>query len=95
MFHEVIKDCDYLIPQHTPKGYKYTYWTFTLLYERKDVSWEEFRNKFNEFGGDGIYAAWKLSYQEDIMTKEAYKKAHSWTIFISKYDFINQFKPIT
>ena len=74
MFHEVIKDCDYLIPQHTPKGYKNTYWTFTLLYERKDVSWEEFRNKFNEFGGDGIYAAWKLSYQEDIMTKEAYKK---------------------
>ncbi len=74
MFHEVIKDCNYLTPQYTPKGYKNTYWTFTVLYERDDVSWEDFRNKFNELGGDGIYAAWKLSYQEDIMAKEAYKR---------------------
>jgi perosamine synthetase len=25
-----------------------------------------FRNKFMELGGDGIYAAWKLSYQEPM-----------------------------
>ena len=42
MFHEVIKDCNYLIPQYTPKGYKNTYWTFSLLYEREDISWSEF-----------------------------------------------------
>ena len=37
---------------------------------------QNFRDKFNEFGGDGIYAAWKLSYQEDIMSKGAYKELH-------------------
>ena len=28
---------------------------------------DEFRNKFVEMGGDGIYSAWKLSYQEPLL----------------------------
>jgi perosamine synthetase len=74
LFSEVIKNCDYLIPQHTPEGYLNSYWTFTLKYERDDVSWKDFRAKYVELGGDGIYAAWKLSYQEKVMATKAYKR---------------------
>ena len=28
------------------------------------ITWYDFRNKFKELGGDGIYAAWQLGYLE-------------------------------
>jgi perosamine synthetase len=28
------------------------------------IAWKEFTDKFRQFGGDNVYAAWKLSYQE-------------------------------
>lgn len=74
LYKEAIQGCDYLVPQHTPQGCLNTYWTFTVRYERKDVSWQDFRKKYIEFGGDGIYAAWALSYEETIMAEGHYKK---------------------
>ena len=74
MYQEVIKDCNYLIPQYTPEGYLNTYWSCAVKYERDDISWQDFRKKYVEFGGDGIYAAWVLSYEETLMFSEAYKK---------------------
>ena len=67
---EAMGGCDWLIPQKTPKGYTHSYYTFAARYEgeeKKGVSWYNFRNKFMEFGGDGIYAAWALVYNEPIM----------------------------
>jgi len=78
MYAEIIKDCDYLIPQKTPEGYKNTYWTYTVKYEHPDVSWQDFRKKYIEFGGDGIYAAWALSYEETLFSSEVYKKRCPW-----------------
>ena len=78
MYSEVIKDCDYLIPQKTPEGYVNTYWTYTVKYERNDVSWQDFRKKYVEFGGDGIYAAWALSYEETLFSSKVYKKRCPW-----------------
>lgn len=74
MYDKIIKDCDYLIPQQTPEGYVNTYWTYAVKYERNDVSWQDFRKKYVEFGGDGIYAAWALSYDETIISSGVYKK---------------------
>ncbi|MDR3491484.1 MAG: DegT/DnrJ/EryC1/StrS family aminotransferase [Gammaproteobacteria bacterium] len=74
LYNDVIRSCDYLIPQFTPKGYKNTYWTFTLSFENKDVSWTDFRKKFMELGGDGIYSAWALLYHETLVTSGAFKK---------------------
>tara|TARA_B100001093_G_scaffold374388_1_gene359385 strand:- start:6610 stop:7806 length:1197 start_codon:yes stop_codon:yes gene_type:complete len=74
LYLEAIGDCNYLIPQKTPKGYNNTYWTFTLKYENTKVLWVDFRKKYVEMGGDGIYAAWALLYHETIMQSEAYKK---------------------
>ena len=28
------------------------------------ITWHQFRDKYLELGGDGIYAAWKLTYME-------------------------------
>lgn len=68
-FAEVIDEtnCDWLIPQKMYPGSRSSYWTFAVRYvgnERHGASWREFRAKFIEFGGDGIYAAWQLSYNE-------------------------------
>ena len=74
MYQNVIKRCDYLIPQYTPEGYLNTYWAYTVKYERDDVSWHDFRKKYVKLGGDGIYAAWALSYEETLVASSAYKK---------------------
>jgi len=74
MFEKAVSNCDYFIPQHTPKNYLNTYWTYTVVYDNKNVSWQDFRKKYVEFGGDGIYAAWKLSYEETVMSSGEYKK---------------------
>jgi perosamine synthetase len=74
MYHEVVNECDYLIPQYTPHEYVNTYWCYTVKFERDDVSWSDFRKKYIENGGDGIYAAWTLSYEETLVSSEIYKR---------------------
>jgi len=74
LYLDAMQGCDYLLPQRTPKGWLNTYWTFAAKYERKDVTWQQFRKKYIEFGGDGIYAAWALSYEETLMAEGHYKK---------------------
>ena len=59
--------CDWIIPQHTPKGYQNSYYIFSARFEgekKLGISWYDFRKKYMEFGGDGIYAAWALVYNE-------------------------------
>jgi perosamine synthetase len=67
MYMEVIQatNCDFLKPQHVPDGDRNTYYAFAAKFLKDDVRWEDFRKKYCENGGDGIYAAWALCYQED------------------------------
>ena len=74
LFIDVIDDCDYLVPQYTPPGYENTYWTFAVKFINEDISWQEFRKRFMKFGGDGIYAAWALVYQETLFSSESFKE---------------------
>ena len=57
---------DLLIPQVVPKGYTHSYYTFAALFNGSDyeITWEEFRKKYIEFGGDSIYAACKTVNKE-------------------------------
>jgi len=66
---KALKGCNWILPQKTPKGFVNSYYTFAARFEgeRLGVSWYDFRKKFMEFGGDGIYAAWQLVYNEPIM----------------------------
>ncbi len=55
-----------LIPQHVPKGYVHSYFTFPVLFngDKHGITWRFFRKKFTDFGGDGIYASWKTVSNE-------------------------------
>ena len=55
-----------LIPQFEPNGYYYTYYTFSAKFvgDGLGVKWADFRKKYIDFGGDGIYSASKLQHQE-------------------------------
>ncbi len=66
-YKKVIEDTQtsLLTPQKTPEGFKHSYYTFGALFNpTKDVQWQTFRKKYMEYGGDGIYAAWKTQNQE-------------------------------
>ena len=67
MYLEVIEDtdCKWIKPQKTPEGDINSYYAFAATLENTEISWEDFRLKFIENGGDGFYAAWTLLYQED------------------------------
>jgi len=65
MYAEVVNACDWLIPQFVPEGYRHCYWTYAVKLENNGkFTWYDFRKKYMEFGGDGIYAAWQLTYLE-------------------------------
>jgi perosamine synthetase len=66
---EAVKGSDLLTPQKTPKGFKNSYWTFVTRFNggKKGIGWYDFRKKYIEFGGDGIYAAWALIYNEPVI----------------------------
>lgn len=68
LFSDVIRKtgCDWLVPQKTGKDYRNSYWTFVARLVSPKIAWREFRDKFLELGGDGIYAAWKLAYLEPM-----------------------------
>ena len=55
-----------LTPQHEPEGYFYTYYTFSAKFNGNahGINWADFRKKYMEFGGVGMYAASKLLHQE-------------------------------
>lgn len=59
-----IADCDWLVAQHTPEGYVHSYWAWPVRLEHPTLSWTAFRDAFVAAGGDGIYAAWELTYLE-------------------------------
>lgn len=77
IFLEIIKDCSYLVPQTTPHNRTNAYWSLGVIYnghELINVSWEDFRKKYIEFGGDGIYGAWKVPYLEPVMKNRNFVK---------------------
>lgn len=66
LYLEVLSDtrCGFLAPQKKPEGDRHVYWSFAVKYSHPDVPWKTFRKRYTENGGDGIYAAWSLYYQE-------------------------------
>jgi perosamine synthetase len=65
LYAEAVQGCRWLTPQATPAGYTHAYWTYVLkLNPAAPCSWYDFRAKYRQLGGDGIYAAWQLTYLE-------------------------------
>jgi perosamine synthetase len=66
LFNEAIKGCSWLKPQKVPDYCLHSYWAFAVRLVHPKIRWVDFRKKFMELGGDGIYAAWKLTYLEPM-----------------------------
>jgi perosamine synthetase len=64
---QVVKDCSWLIPQKTPDDCVHSYWTYVMRITDNGPSWEEFRKKFVELGGNGWYGSWLPIYKEPVM----------------------------
>jgi len=74
MYADALRSCPYLRPQAVPSEYQNTYWCYAVKYEREDVSWYDFRDTYMSFGGDGIYAAWALTYDETLFCSGRFRE---------------------
>lgn len=68
LFHQSIEGFDFVKLQFTPSYSLNTYWSYSFILDTKNpkVDWYLFRDEFKKNGGDGFYAAWKLSYFEPL-----------------------------
>lgn len=76
LFLEVLEGCSYLTPQFVPDYCINSYWALGAKYtgeENIGVSWFDFRKKFIDLGGDGIFGAWKVPYLEPVMKSGNYR----------------------
>jgi perosamine synthetase len=64
LFYQSSKGCKWLVQQKIGEDYVHSYWTFVLKLDHPQMTFKDFRTKFMELGGDGIYAAWRLTYDE-------------------------------
>lgn len=62
--NSIVKGVPWLRSQAIYENSEHSFWAAPILLEREDISWQQFRDKFMELGGKGIYAAWELSYLE-------------------------------
>lgn len=66
LFDNVVTGCDFLNSQKTPTNCTNSYWAYSMVLktDNPETDWYKFRDLFQKNGGDGYYAAWKLSYNE-------------------------------
>jgi len=79
MFIEEMNSSNFIFAQHTPKDRTNSYFTLGALYngyEELGVSWEQFREKYVSFGGDGFYGAWSVPYLEPVMAERRFVKRY-------------------
>ena len=77
IFMDVMKECDFLIPQITPKDCINSYYSLGVRYlggEKIGVSWQDFRKEYVEMGGDGYYGAWSVPYLEPVIAERQFVK---------------------
>ena len=74
MYENAIKNCNWLTPQFVPDSCEHSYWTYAVKLDHPTISWHEFRDQYLKLGGDGIYAAWQLTYLEPVFRNLAFGK---------------------
>jgi perosamine synthetase len=83
LFKKAIAGSDLVTLQAEPEGYKNSYWAFSMVLNTNNPQkdWYDFKNRFQKNGGDGYYAAWKLTYQEPLFQKEIQQMPGQWQKF--------------
>ncbi len=71
IFDDIINNQTLLKKQKVPAYCKNSYWTYAMILDTDNPNedWYRFRDIFQRNGGDGYYAAWKLSYNEPAFQK--------------------------
>tara|TARA_B110000483_G_C18202596_1_gene545940 strand:- start:304 stop:1533 length:1230 start_codon:yes stop_codon:yes gene_type:complete len=86
-YHNLIKKSktNLLVSQEVPKNYIHSYFTFAALFEgeKYGIKWKNFRKKFIQFGGDGIYAAWQIVSEEPCFANARVKGLYSGNMKLS------------
>lgn len=52
--------------QHADYDSKNSYWTWAAVLKHEKIDWHQLRDSFVANGGDGVYAAWQLTYLEPM-----------------------------
>ncbi|MFN8209396.1 MAG: DegT/DnrJ/EryC1/StrS family aminotransferase [Bacteroidales bacterium] len=70
LFDKAIEGSDLIVRQYEPEGLRNSYWSYScvLKTDKPGKDWYAFRDLFQNNGGDGFYAAWKLTYHEPLFT---------------------------
>jgi perosamine synthetase len=73
-FDEVVSRCSWLIPQKIPDDCHHAFWSYAVKIapDRAEDLWQQFYDRFIEFGGEGFYGAWRLTYTEPIFRSGRY-----------------------
>lgn len=72
IWEDALAGCDWLIPQYTPAECVHSYWAVAVRMVNPKITWYDFRKKFMELGGDGIYSAWQLTYLEPAFRSKSF-----------------------
>ena len=64
LYDEVVRECDWLVPQKTPRGYVHSWWTYAMRIARDDLDWADIRKTFVDRGGDSYYGAYQPLHRE-------------------------------
>lgn len=80
IFDSALENTSLLTRQKEPEGYKNSYWSYSVVLNTNNpkVDWYRFRDLFRKNGGDGYYAAWKLSYNEPLFQTTIQKLPGTW-----------------
>ena len=72
IFDEAIRDSKLVTKQFNPTYCINSFWSYSFILntEKPEIDWYRFRDLFQANGGDGFYAAWKLSYFEPLFINE-------------------------
>ena len=76
-FSDAIGGVPFLELQSVPEGYRHSWWAFCAILktDKPQVDWYKLRDKILSDGGDGVYAAWKLSYMEPFFQQTVQHQA--------------------
>jgi perosamine synthetase len=70
IFEETTKEfSEWFTPQFVGADYTNSYWTWVVRLNTDKVGWHELRDAYVANGGDGVYAAWQLTYLEPMFQK--------------------------
>lgn len=86
-FLNAVESCSWLTPQKVNVYDEHSYWAFCVVIDTDKVDWYDFRKKYMELGGDGIYSAWKLSYMEPAFKNMKFLGREKLIQENGKYDY--------